>query len=183
MANGQSRMKRALLLLALAAAPSGANAAEWVKIRSPGQGHQFFYDNTKLFIHGDEITYWKKVVFISPQPFKEKLAASGLYRERIHCAEHTLKLISYLLYAPAGEPVEYVSAAEGEAVPIIPDSVGDVFERALCPLVWQKHEETRLKAERARQKQEEDRLRAEAEAAKPPAPESTPAPASVEADP
>lgn len=157
-------MKRIFLLLlaCLATAPSGANAADWIKIGSPGVGNQFFYDKTKLFIHGDEITYWKKVVFSAPQPFKDKLAASGLYRERIHCAEHTLKLISYLLYAPSGEPVEYVSSAEGEATPIIPDSLGDVFEKALCPLV--------------RQKQKEDRLKAEAEAAKPPLPENSAAP-------
>lgn len=159
-------MRRAsLLLLASLAASPGANAAEWVKIRSPAEGHQFFYDKAKLFIQGNEITYWKKVVFNPPQPFKEKIAASGLYRERIHCAEHTLKLISYLLYGPSGEIVEYVSSAEGEAAPIIPDSLGDVFEKSLCPLVWRK--------------QEEDRLKAEAEAAKPPAPESetTPPPA------
>ena len=178
-------MKRAfpLLLACLAAAPSGAHAAEWVKIHSLAERDQFFYDKTKLVIHGDEITYWKKVAFSTPQPFKGKFAASGLYRERIHCAEHTLKLISYLLYAPSGEAVEYISSAEGEAVPIIPDSLGDVFEKALCPLVRQKQEQARLKEqedarlkaqEDARiQAQEEDRLRAEAEAARPPSPEGS----------
>ena len=183
-------MKRALLLLlaCLAVTASGASAAEWVRIYSPAEGNQFFYDKAKLFIHDSEITYWKKVVFLSPQPFKDKLAASGLYRERINCAEHTLKLISYLLYAPSGEPVEYVSSAEGEAAPIIPDSLGDVFEKNLCPLVWKQQEERRLKAEaeklkaeterlkaeqQARQKQEEERLKAEAESEKPPSPESS----------
>lgn len=186
-------MKRVFLLLlaCLAAAPSGAHAAEWVKIHSLAERDQFFYDKTKLVIHGDEITYWKKVAFSTPQPFKGKFAASGLYRERIHCAEHTLKLISYLLYAPSGEAVEYISSAEGEAVPIIPDSLGDVFEKALCPLVRQKQEQARLKEqedarlkaeadariraqEDARiQAQEEARLKAEAEAARPPSPEGS----------
>ena len=188
-----SRMNHAYLLLlaCLAAAPTCANAAEWVKIHSHADGDQFFYDNTKLFIHDNEITYWKKVVFATPQTFKGKLAGSGLYRERIHCAEHTLKTISYLLYAPTGEPVEYVST-ESETTPIIPDSLGDVFEKSLCQLVWKKQEEARLKAEAERikadmlmQKQEEERLRAEAEAAKVPAPEikiappATPPPAAT----
>lgn len=184
-------MKPAVLLLlaCLAAVPCGAKAAEWVKIHSLAERDQFFYDKTKLVIHGDEITYWKKVIFPTPQPFKGKFAASGLYRERIHCAEHTLKLISYLLYAPSGEAIEYISAAEGEAVPIIPDSLGDVFEKALCPLVRQKQEQARLKTqEEARLKAEaearlkaqeeariqaleEARLKAEAEAARPPSPE------------
>lgn len=152
------------LLLACLLAPSGASAAEWARIYSPAEGNQFFYDKAKLFIHDNEITYWKKVVFLTPQPFKDKLAASGLYRERINCAEHTLKLISYLLYAPSGEPVEYVSSAEGEAAPIIPDSLGDVFEKSLCPLVRQKHEEDRQKAEAKAKTEAAEKAAAEAKA-------------------
>ncbi|MHB1590893.1 MAG: surface-adhesin E family protein [Sulfuricella sp.] len=149
MANGQSRMKRALLLLltCLAAAPSVTIAAEWVKIHTAADQSLYFYDRSKLFLNDDEITYWKKVVFKTPQPFKDNLIASGLYRERIHCAEHTLKLISYLLYTPAGELFEYAPTKEGDSAPIIPDSLGDVFEKALCPLVRQKQEEDRLRSE------------------------------------
>lgn len=154
-------MKRALLLLAcLAAVPSAAVAAEWVKIHTAADQSLYFYDQSKLFLNDDEITYWKKVVFITPQPFKDRLIASGLYRD---CGEHTLKLISYLLYTPTGELFEYAPTKEGDLAPIIPDSLGDIFEKALCPLVWQKQEETRL--------------RSEAEAAKPALPEGRSAPA------
>jgi len=169
-------MKRALLLLLLtflAAVPSVTIAAEWVKIHTAADPNLYFYDQSKLFLNDDEITYWKKVVFITPQSFKDKLIASALYRERIHCAEHTLKLISYLLYTPAGELFEYAPTKEGDPAPIIPDSLGDVFEKALCPLVRQKHEEDRQRAE-AKAKaetaekieaEERSRLKAEAEAA------------------
>lgn len=172
-------MKRAvlLLLIGLAAAPSVTIAAEWVKIHTAADQSLYFYDRSKLFLNDDEITYWKKVVFITPQPFKDKLIASALYRERIHCAEHTLKLISYLLYTPAGELFEYAPTKEGDPAPIIPDSLGDVFEKALCPLVSKQQDEGRQKAKQARQKQEEDRLKAEAESEKPPLPESSRAPA------
>lgn len=132
-----------LILLFAAAFP--ASAAEWVRVPTQGEGDQYFYDRSKLFISGDEITYWKKVVFRSPQPVKGQFAASGLYRERIHCAEHTLKLISYLLYAPDGGTIEYAAGHDGEAAPIIPDTLGDVFEKTACELVRRKQDEQRRK--------------------------------------
>jgi len=70
-----------------------------------------------------------------------------LLRERIDCAEHTAKRLSYLYYSEAGETLEHVAKDESEPVPIIPDSAGDAFEQALCPQVWQKQEELRIKAE------------------------------------
>lgn len=136
--NSIGQLRFFILLLALA---FPASAAEWIRVRTPGDGDQYFYDRSKLFIQGDEITYWKKVVFKTPQRVKNQLAASGLYRERIHCAEHTLKLISYLLYAPDGNTMEYVAAHENDAAPIIPDTLGDVFEKTTCDLVRQKHHE------------------------------------------
>ncbi|MHB1293331.1 MAG: surface-adhesin E family protein [Sulfuricella sp.] len=175
-------MKRALLLLLmyLAAAPSATIAAEWVKIHSVADQNLYFYDSSKLFLNDDEITYWKKVVFITPQPFKDKLIASALYRERIHCTEHTLKLISYLLYTPAGELFEYTPTKEGDPAPIIPDSLGDVFEKALCPLVLQKQEEDRQRseakaqAEAAKKTDAEEKARLKAEAAAAPQPVAPP---------
>lgn len=172
-----------VLLLALLSAMPVAHAAEWAAIPGATDGDQFFFDKSKLFISDNEITYWKKAVFIAPRLFKDKLTASALYRERINCAEHTLKLISYLLYAPSGEAAEYVATATGEATPIIPDSLGDIFEKNLCPLVVKHQEEKRLKEEADKlkeetekrkieqqelQKAEEERLKAEAESEKPP---------------
>lgn len=129
-----------LLLLSLPAA-----AAEWIRVRPLAEGDQYFYDRSKLYINGDEITYWKKVAFKTPVMVKNQAAVSGLYRERIHCAEHTLKLISYLLYAADGSTIEYIASHEGESAPIIPDTVGDVFEKTACELVRQKQEAARKK--------------------------------------
>lgn len=124
-----------------------AMAAEWIALPAAGAADQYFYDRSKLTIKDEEITYWKKVVFKEAQPIHGKDAASGLLRERIHCAEHTAKLVSYLYYSAAGETVEYVAQDESEPAAIIPDTVGDAFERVLCPMVWHKQEETRIKAE------------------------------------
>ncbi|MDD5328721.1 MAG: hypothetical protein PHX38_01865 [Sulfuricella sp.] len=171
-------MKRAILSLLACLAAMPAGAADWVKIHTAADQSQYFYDRSKLFIHDNEITYWKKVVFKVPQFFNDRLIASGLYRERINCAEHTLKLVSYLLYTPAGEVIEYAPSKEGEAAPIIPDSLGDVFEKSVCPLVRQAQEENRIKA----QAEAETKARA----AKPAQPETgaaSPAPSPAEAAP
>jgi hypothetical protein len=128
-----------ILLMLMTAIP--AMAAEWVQVRTPGDNDLYYYDRSKLFVSGEEITYWKKVVFRTPQPVNGQYAASGLYRERIHCAEHTLKLISHLLYTTDGRSIEYIANHEGEAAPIIPDTLGDVFEQTACPLVRQRQDE------------------------------------------
>ena len=86
------------------------------------------------------------MAFRIPVTVKGQSAVSGLYRERIHCAEHTLKLISYLLYSVDGSTIEYVASHEGEPAPIIPDTLGDVFEKTVCDLVRQKQEAARRKA-------------------------------------
>jgi len=143
-------MKLAItFLLSLAALPlcMPASAADWVSLGKAGAVDQYFYDRSKLTIKEDQITYWKKVVFAAPQVINGKEVASGLLRERIDCAEHTAKLISYLYYATSGDTVEYIAKDESEAAPIIPDTVGDAFEQKLCPMVWRKQEEARIKAE------------------------------------
>lgn len=134
------------ILLALLL-PNTASAAEWVALPGAGSADQYSYDRSKLTIKDDEITYWKKVVFKTPQDLRSKEAASGLLRERINCAEHTAKLVSYLYYSATGETIDYVAQDDSEPAPIIPDTVGDAFERVLCPMVWHKQEEARIKAE------------------------------------
>jgi hypothetical protein len=135
------------LLLILAAPP--VFAAEWAPLPDAGSADQYYYDKSKLVIKEDEITYWKKVLFKTPQPIKGQEATSGLLRERIHCGEHTARLLSYLYYSASGETLEYVSQEEAAPMPIIPDTVGDAFDRVLCPIVWRKQEEQRIKAEQA----------------------------------
>lgn len=143
-------MKLAItILVSLTALPisNSAFGADWVSLGKAGAVDQYSYDRSKLTIKEDQITYWKKVMFAAPQVINGKEVASGLLRERIDCTEHTAKLISYLYYATTGETVEYIAKDESEAAPIIPDTVGDAFEQKLCPMVWRKQEEVRIKAE------------------------------------
>jgi hypothetical protein len=124
-----------LLFPLLAAFPSAAWAADWARLTQIKGDDQYFYDRSKLVIQGEEITYWKKVVFRQPQPVKNQPAAWSLMRERINCGQHTLRLISYLYYAADGSTIDYVPDHEKEGTPIIPDTLGDAFERHMCELV------------------------------------------------
>lgn len=132
----------ALLLLQFFSA--AAAAAEWVVAHTSPEGDRYSYDASKLAMSGNEITYWKKVTFKSAQPYKGSLAVNALYRERIHCAEHTLKSLSYVIHAASGAVIEQV-ATESEAAAVVPETIGDVFEQTLCPILKSKHEEPPLK--------------------------------------
>lgn len=112
-----------------------AGAADWVVVHTAPEGDQYFYDASKLAISGNEITYWKKVIFKAPYPYKGQQVASALHRERIDCGEHTIKPLTHIVHTASGEVVEYVAAADGEAAAIIPETIGDVFEETLCALV------------------------------------------------
>jgi hypothetical protein len=116
-------------------------AAEWVIVHTAPEGDQYYYDASKLAIQGNEITYWKKVAFKSPYSYKDQQVASALYRERIHCTEHTLKPLTHIVHGVSGAVIEQVTANEAEAAAIIPETIGDVFEQTLCTLVKMKQGE------------------------------------------
>lgn len=124
---------RYLAFILLATHGSLVLAADWVRLAIPHSEDQYFYDRSKLVIENNEITYWKKALFKPPRPVKTQLASSALMRERIDCREHTLRLLSFLYYDAQGTVIEYVAEAEKEGAPIIPETVGDRFEQALCP--------------------------------------------------
>ena len=127
-------MRISLALLLQLLLMTSAVAADWVRIAIPHTEDAYFYDRSKLVVNGNEVTYWKKVQFMPPRPVKKSLASSTLMRERIHCREHTLRLLSFLYHDAQGAQIEYVADAEASAAPIIPDTVGDQFEQVLCAL-------------------------------------------------
>lgn len=142
-------MKRFSLLLVIAAMlpDSASQAADWVPLADAGPDDQFLYDRSKLVIKDEEITYWKKIIFLVPQNINGHEIYSSLMHERIHCGEHTIKRLAHLHYSTSGEPVDYVSQPEAGSEPIIPDSADDASERVLCQQVWRHQEEARIKAE------------------------------------
>jgi hypothetical protein len=157
-------MKKRFLVLLLAS--QCAMASEWVTLPDTGPD-QYFYDKSKLVIKDDDITYWKKVVFKIPQLVKGREVASGILRERINCAEHTAKQMSYLYYSVSGETIDFMAQEDAPASPVIPDTVGDSYDRVLCPLVWRKQEENRIKAEQSSVETDLRKPQAKKEEAKP----------------
>jgi hypothetical protein len=77
-----------LLGIAAALCTAPVQAAEWVPVGAPDQ-NQHAYDRSKLTVDGEAITYWRRVVFRSPQPLKAGTARMALYRERIDCRSHS----------------------------------------------------------------------------------------------
>lgn len=127
------RCLRAGVALALVF-PVLATAADWQRVPSVGND-QHFYDRSKVSIVGDEVTYWRKVVFAKPVRVKAGTAKLALYRERMHCRDHTLRALSWQLLADEGVTIETSSAPEAEATPVVPETVGDRFQSVMCAFV------------------------------------------------
>jgi len=128
-----ARLLASLLALCLCVP---AQAADWVRVGTPDQ-HQHFYDRSKLAIEGEQITYWRRVMFRTPQPAKSGKARIAMYRERIDCEKHTYRTLGYLLYAQEGAILDNVYTPEAAPEPIIPETVGDRFETLMCLIVEQ----------------------------------------------
>lgn len=123
-------------LTALLACCIDVHAAEWTRVATPDV-HQHYYDRAKLGIEGDQITYWRRVVFKTPQPSKNGSARSAMYRERVDCAKHTHQTLGYLIYGAENTLLENVYTPEAPADAIVPETVGDKFETLMCVFVEQ----------------------------------------------
>ena len=88
-------------------------------------------------IEGEQITYWRRVVFGTPQPARSGMARMAMYRERIDCAKHTYRTLGYLLYAQDGAILDNVYTPDAQPEPIVPETVGDRFETLVCLIVEQ----------------------------------------------
>ncbi len=127
---------RRVAALALALAPLAAAAADWVRVDAADQ-NTHYYDRSKLGIDGPEISYWRRVVFRTPQPVKGGMARMAMYRERINCDRHTYQTLGYLLYGQDGMVLDNVYTPDAAPVAVVPETVGDRFETLMCVFVEQ----------------------------------------------
>jgi hypothetical protein len=117
--------------LALVAAVAGA--ADWARVDTP-DAHQHYYDRSKVVVDGDQVTYWRRVVFRTPQATKAGAARSAMYRERIDCRAHTHRMLGYLLYGADGAVIENAYTPDAAPEPVVPETVGDHYEKLMCAL-------------------------------------------------
>lgn len=147
-------------------AVSAASAADWVRVSATG-ADQHFYDRSKLTDKGDEITYWRRVVFAKSVKVRNGSAKSATYNETIHCKDHTLRALSWQLFNESGAPFDSSISADAEAGPILPETIGDRFQSAMCGLMEQrKKREAELNKEQATldtKRRELESLKAEVE--------------------
>ena len=129
-------MKRVAAIAALLYVAGTASAAEWVRV-STIDIHQHWYDRSKIFVDGELVTYWRRVAFRTPQRSKSGLASSAMYRERVDCRTHMHTTFGYLLYAKDQSVLENVHTPDATAQAIVPETVGDQFEKLMCALAPQ----------------------------------------------
>ena len=129
-------MKLAANVLVLLWGIATVHAAEWVRV-STIDINQHWYDRSKIYVDGDLVTYWRRVTFREPQPSKAGMAGSAMYRERVDCRAHKTTMLGYLLYATDQGVLENVHTADATAEPVIPETVGDQFEKLMCNLAPQ----------------------------------------------
>jgi hypothetical protein len=129
-------MSRAAVGLALLCAMTSTHAAEWVRV-STIDVHQHWYDRSKIYVDGEVVTYWRRVTFRTPQPTKTGMAASAMYRERVDCRTHLHTTLGYLLYSKDHNVLENVRTPDAAPEAIVPETVGDQFEKLMCSLAPQ----------------------------------------------
>lgn len=124
----------ACALLITGAMPIVALAADWARVEASGTD-QHAYDRSMIAIRGDEITYWRRVMFTKPVRVRTGMAKSAIYQERIHCRDHTVRALAWQVFADEGVTLESLSNAEADAVAIVPETVGDRFGSVMCQFV------------------------------------------------
>jgi hypothetical protein len=129
-------MKRTAAIAVLLYQIAPAQAAEWVRV-STIDIHQHWYDRSKILVDGDVVTYWRRVTFHSPQRTKSGMATSAMYRERVDCRTHMHTTLGYLLYQKDQSVLENVHTPDAAPEPIVPETVGDQFEKLMCGLAPQ----------------------------------------------
>jgi hypothetical protein len=112
------------------------HAAEWVRV-STIDVNQHWYDRSKIYVDGDLVTYWRRVTFPMPQRSKNGMAASAMYRERLDCRTHQHTTLGYLLYAKDQSVLDNVHTPDAAPEAIVPETVGDQFEKLMCSLAPQ----------------------------------------------
>ncbi|WP_137936649.1 surface-adhesin E family protein [Chitinivorax sp. B] len=117
--------------------PALSWGADWQALRL-NDSHLHSIDQSKVLIDSTYITYWRKVVFSSPQTIRQGVVSSGLFRERIDCAQHTLLTLNWMLFDRVGLQVDHAGSADKEASLIVPDSLADQLETVLCRMIGQK---------------------------------------------
>lgn len=150
------------------ALPSPAPAGgAWVRIPTTGPD-ELAYDEDKVVVNGAEVSYWRRIVFAQPQAFRGHSVRAALFREQIHCEEHTMRVLAHAFLAADGTLVEQANFPSPESSAVVPDTVGDALWRALCPRVAQRRgAEERLRAAQERldsRRRELEKLRGEVEA-------------------
>ncbi|WP_415872988.1 surface-adhesin E family protein [Burkholderia ubonensis] len=123
-------MKRIFLALSLACIVNTALASNWTPI-GQSKFERVEVERNSMRRDGTHVQVWVREVFVSPRngpagkPFD-----TLMYRQSIDCM-HGTTTVSTMTWNLNGNVVE--SRAQSDSFDIVPDSVSEFVEQAICP--------------------------------------------------
>ncbi len=105
--------------------------ADWSKVSTP-DSNLHFYDESRVYVNSNEVTYWRRVEYHIPRGKKPPAARSAMFRERLNCAQNTLVALGYLSFSADGKLLENRYTPEAEPQLVLPGTVAEQFQRLLC---------------------------------------------------
>jgi len=113
--------------------PSVSMATTWVMLRGPDKEVQHAYDRDRLRIDGQNVTFWRRIKFRKPQSSEFGEVSRAIYQERIDCQNQMLQTLFVGLYDERRHPLLERGMSEvNQSTVILPESIGELFQTAVC---------------------------------------------------
>lgn len=109
-------------------------AAEWVRLRLPGEADEHAYDLASVYIFADEVTYWRRI----RKAERSAVPGKRLLRERIQCTQHTLTTLTEIEFDPQGQRRAVATPFERAPLQILADTPEATLEQSICRLIGRK---------------------------------------------
>jgi hypothetical protein len=113
-------------------------ATTWVFLRGVDKSSRHAYDRDRLRIEGTAVIFWRQVKFSKPQSSEFGEVSRAIYHERLECQSQMLQTFFVGLYNSDHQKLMEQRMPEPVASTLIlPESIGELFQTALCRLVSQ----------------------------------------------
>ena len=134
----RQRSLSAFILCMLLVCIMPVQATTWVFLRSTDKNSRHAYDRDRLRIEGTSVIFWRQVKFSKPQPSEFGEVSRAIYHERLECQSQMLQTFFVGLYNSDHQKLMEQRMPEPVASTLIlPESIGELFQTALCRLVLQ----------------------------------------------
>jgi hypothetical protein len=112
-----------------------AYATTWVTLKNSDKTVQHAYDRDRLRIDAQVVVFWRRILFLKPQPSPYGEVYKGVYQERIDCQNQTLQTLFIGLYQKDHRILLEKVTPDSLPGMILPESIGELFQSAMCRFV------------------------------------------------